>query len=110
MRGVFVLALGLGAGVLVGGYVVRRVDRATRAAHPVAVADRAGRAAGGLSAKLAAAAEAGRLAAAEREAQLRVAYDVPPLDQLSAAVPAAPPRRHRPGRCGREPARVAPHR
>jgi hypothetical protein len=84
VRGLFVLALGLGAGVLVGGYVVRKVDRATRAAHPVAVADRAGRAAGSLSARVAAAAEAGRVAAADREAQLRRAYDVPPLSELPA--------------------------
>jgi hypothetical protein len=87
VRGLFVLAIGLGAGVLVGGYVVRKVDRATRAAHPVALADRAGRAAGGVSARLAAAAEAGRLAAAETEAQLRVAYDVPPLHELPAVTP-----------------------
>lgn len=87
MRSLFALALGLGAGVLVGGYVVRRVDRATRAAHPVALADRAGRAAGGLSARLASAAEAGRGAAADREAQLRRAYDVPPLTELPAPTP-----------------------
>lgn len=84
MKGLFVLALGLGTGVLVGGYVVRKVDRAARAAHPVAVADRAGRAAGGFSARVAAAAEAGRVAAADREAQLRRAYDVPPLSELPA--------------------------
>jgi hypothetical protein len=87
VRSMFVLALGLGAGVLVGGYVVRKVDRATRAAHPVAIADRAGRAAGGLSARLAEAAEAGRVAAADREAQLRRAYDVPPLTELPAPAP-----------------------
>lgn len=90
MRGLFVLAIGLGAGVLVGGYVVRRVDRATRAAHPVALADRAGRAVGGVSARLSAAAEAGRLTAAETEAQLRLAYHVPPLHELPAVT--APPR------------------
>jgi hypothetical protein len=85
VRGLFVLAIGLGAGVLVGGYVVRKVDRATRAAHPVAMADRAGRAAGGVSARLAAATAAGRAAAADTEAQLRLAYDVPPLHELPAA-------------------------
>lgn len=89
MRSLFTLALGLGAGVFVGGYVIRRVDRATRAAHPVALADRAGRAAGGMSARLAHAAEAGRVAAADREAQLRRAYDLPPLTEL----PAPPPTR-----------------
>lgn len=84
MRSLFALTLGLGAGILIGGYVVRQVDRATRAAHPVAVADRAGRAAGGFTARLAAAAEAGRVAAADREAQLRRAYDAPPLTELTA--------------------------
>lgn len=87
MRSLFTLTLGLGAGVLIGGYVVRRVDRATRAAHPVAIADRAGRAAGGLSARLAAAAQAGRVAAADREAQLRRAYDAPPLTELTDPIP-----------------------
>jgi hypothetical protein len=83
VRSLFVLAVGLGAGVLVGGYLVRKVDRATRAAHPVAVADRAGRAAGGLQARLSAAAEAGRVAAADREAQLRRDYDLVPLHELA---------------------------
>lgn len=87
MRSLFALTLGLGAGVLVGGYVIRRVDRATRAAHPVALAGRAGRAAGGLSARVAHAAEAGRVAAADREAQLRRAYDLPPLSELPALAP-----------------------
>ena len=79
MRSLFALTLGLGAGLLVGGYVVRRIDRATRAAHPVQLADRAGRAAGGLTSRLQLAAEAGRVAAADREAQLRREWDVPPL-------------------------------
>ncbi|MEX1164313.1 MAG: hypothetical protein WEB09_06825 [Nitriliruptor sp.] len=87
MRSLFVLAVGLGAGVLVGGYVVRKVDRATRAAHPVALADRAGRAAGSLQSRLAAAAEAGRVAAADREAQLRRDYDLDPLHELTAQAP-----------------------
>jgi hypothetical protein len=79
--------IGFTAGAVVGGYVVHRVERATRAAHPVAIADRAGRAAGGLSARLAAAAQAGRVAAADREAQLRRAYDAPPLTELTAPTP-----------------------
>jgi hypothetical protein len=83
MRSVFALALGLGAGLLVGGYVVRRIDQATRAAHPVQLADRAGRAAGSFSARLQEAAAAGRVAAADREAQLRREWDVQPVRELA---------------------------
>jgi hypothetical protein len=79
VRSLFALALGLGTGLLVGGYVVHRVDRATRAAHPVQLADRAGRAAGTLSSRLQAAAAAGRAEAADRQAQLRREWDLPPM-------------------------------
>lgn len=72
----FSFTVGLGAGVLLGGYVVLRVDRAARAAHPVRLADRAGRAAGGLTARLRTAAAAGLAEAAEREEELRRALDV----------------------------------
>lgn len=88
MRSLFTLTLGLGAGLLVGGYVVRRVDRAARAAHPVALADRAGRAAGTFGSRVQLAAEAGRAAAADREAQLRRDWDVPPLRVALADDPA----------------------
>lgn len=84
MRSVFAVALGLGAGLLVGGYAVRRLDRATRAAHPVQVADRTGRAAGGFVTRVQSAAAAGRAAAADREAQLRRDWDVAPLRDLAA--------------------------
>lgn len=83
MRSAFAVALGLGAGLLVGGYVVRRVDRATRAAHPVQVADRAGRATGGFVSRVQDAAAAGRAAAADREAQLRRDWEVTPLQALT---------------------------
>ena len=88
MRSVFAVALGLGAGLLVGGYVVHRIDRATRAAHPVQVADRAGRATGGFVSRVQDAAVAGRVAAADREAQLRRDWDVTPLQELTP--PSAP--------------------
>lgn len=87
MRSAFALACGLGAGLLVGGYVVRRIDRATRAAHPVQVADRAGRAAGGFTSRVQTAAAAGRAAAADREAQLRRDWDIAPLHDTLADPP-----------------------
>ena len=77
MKRVFTLALGLGAGLLVGAYVVRRLDEAQRAVAPTNLAGQAGRAAGGFADRMRLAAEAGRAAAAEREAELRSQFDVP---------------------------------
>jgi hypothetical protein len=77
----FSLALGLGAGLLIGAYIVRRVDAATQAASPVHLAGEAGRAAGTFSERLKHAAEQGRLAAEAREAELRARYDVPTLQR-----------------------------
>ncbi len=79
MKRVFTLALGLGAGVVIGIYVVRRLDDAQRAVQPSTLAGNAGRAAAGMTERLKAAAAEGRLAAAEREAELRGQFDVPSL-------------------------------
>lgn len=79
MKRAFTLALGLGAGVVVGMYVVRRLDEAQRAMQPSNVAGNAGRAAAGFTARLQSAAAEGRSAAAEREAELRARFDVPSL-------------------------------
>jgi hypothetical protein len=79
VKRVFTLALGLGAGVVVGMYVVRRLDDAQRAVQPSNLAGNAGRAAAGFTARLQAAAAEGRAAAAEREAELRGQFDVPSL-------------------------------
>ena len=79
MKRAFTLALGLGAGVVVGMYVVRRLDAAQRAVQPSNVAGNAGRAAAGFTSRLQAAAAEGRAAAAEREAALRARFDVPNL-------------------------------
>ena len=73
----FFTALGLGTGLLVGAYVVRRMDEASRAVAPGNIAHQAGRAAGSLSERLRAAVEEGRVAAAEREAELRAQWHVP---------------------------------
>lgn len=79
MKRAFTLALGLGAGVVVGMYLVRRLDDAQRAIQPSNVAGNAGRAAAGFTSRLQAAAAEGRTAAAEREAELRARFDVPSL-------------------------------
>ncbi|MFA9445668.1 hypothetical protein [Egicoccus sp. AB-alg6-2] len=76
---VFTLALGLGAGLLVGAYAVRKLDAAKRATSPVHVAGRAGQAAGTFAERLRFAAEEGRRAAQVREAELRTRYRVPDL-------------------------------
>jgi hypothetical protein len=73
----FSLALGLGAGLLIGAYVVRRLDEAQRAVAPSNLAGNAGRAAGSFAARVRAASEEARAAAAAREAELRATFDVP---------------------------------
>lgn len=78
---VFSLALGLGAGLLVGAYVIRRLDEASKAVAPANLAGQAGRAAGGFVDRMRLAAEEGRVAAAAREAELRGQFDVPSVRQ-----------------------------
>jgi hypothetical protein len=77
VKRVFTLALGLGAGIVIGAYVVRRLEEAQRAVAPANLAGQAGRAAGSFAERVRSAAEAGRTAAAEREAELRARYEVP---------------------------------
>lgn len=79
MKRAFTLALGLGAGLIIGAYVVRRLDQAQQAVAPANLAGQAGRAAGSFTERLRAAAQEGRLAAEEREAELRARYEVPTL-------------------------------
>ena len=77
MKRVFTLALGLGAGLVIGAYVVRRLDDASRAVAPTNLAGQAGRAAGNVTERLRVAADEGRRAAADREAELRERFEVP---------------------------------
>lgn len=77
MKRAFTLALGLGAGLLIGAYVVRRIDAASRAVAPTNLAGQAGRAAGSFAVRLREATEEGRAAAADREAELRARFEVP---------------------------------
>jgi len=81
LRRVFSLALGIAVGLVVGAYVVRRLDDASRAVAPANLAGQAGRAAGGLAVRLRHAVEEGRQAAERREAELRARYEVPGVRQ-----------------------------
>ncbi|MDX1659319.1 MAG: hypothetical protein R3343_10905 [Nitriliruptorales bacterium] len=77
IKRIFSLFFGIGLGLLVGAFIVRRLDQATRAVAPANIATQAGRFVGELGANLRAAAEAGRQAADAKEAELRSQYNVP---------------------------------
>ncbi len=79
IRRIFLLFFGLGLGLLLGAFVVRKLDEASQAVAPTNVARNAGRAAGGFMGRLReAAAETNRVAAA-REAELRAQWGVPTM-------------------------------
>ena len=78
---IFLLFFGLGLGLLVGAFVVKRIDEASQAVAPSNVARNAGRAAGGFMTRLQDAAAETRAVAAEREAELRAQYGVPTMRQ-----------------------------
>lgn len=71
-------------GVLLGVWVLRRLDAFTQASRPGAVAQRTGRRVGGTQARLRDAVAAGRDAAREHEHDLRGRYSVPSLLDLAA--------------------------
>jgi hypothetical protein len=70
----FFAAVGLGAGVAVGIWTIRKLERTSQQLSPDALAARAGQRASGLSQRLQAALELGRQAADAKEAELRAAY------------------------------------
>lgn len=70
----FFAVVGLGAGVAVGVWAIRKVESASQQLAPDALAARAGRRASSLGERLNAALEAGQQAAAAREEQLRAEY------------------------------------
>ena len=78
MKRLFWLAVGVGAGAVVGGRVVRGVRDARVRYAPTTVAKRAGSAAGGLKGRLREAVEEGRAEMALREAELRAEIGLPP--------------------------------
>lgn len=83
IRRLFWGLLGLGAGVVLGGRLVRQVDRVSGAARPGAMAERAGRGVGSASGRLARAVEAGRAHARQRERELRDAYGIPTIAEVA---------------------------
>ncbi len=77
MKRAFSVALGLGAGLLIGAYVIKRLDQAQQAVAPTNLAGQAGRAAATFADRFREAAAAGREASAAREAELRSRFEVP---------------------------------
>jgi hypothetical protein len=82
----FFALLGLGAGVVLGVWGVRTLERTSRRLRPDGLADAAGAQARSLAARLGAAVQAGREAAAEKERELRAMHRV--ID----TAPPTPPR------------------
>lgn len=74
---IFSLFLGLGLGLFLGAYVVRRIDRAAQAVTPTNIAAGAGRAAGAFVERFRAALAEGRQVAETEEARLRAEHGVP---------------------------------
>jgi hypothetical protein len=70
----FFAVVGLGAGVAVGVWAIRKIERAGQQLAPDALVSRAGERASGLGARLAGAVEIGRAAAEQRESELRAQY------------------------------------
>jgi hypothetical protein len=76
MTRVFFLVVGIGAGVAVGVWAVRKVEATTRRLRPDNLAASAGAGAASLGDRLRDAVASGRAAAAAKEAELRSAYGV----------------------------------
>jgi hypothetical protein len=74
MRRAFFMLIGLGAGVTLGIWAVRKVEETSRRLRPDALAAAAGERAGSLGARLRAALAEGRAAAEAKEAELRTIY------------------------------------
>ena len=70
----FFAIVGLGAGVAVGVWTIRKIERAGQQLAPDALVSRAGERASGLGARFAEAIEVGRRAAEQTEAELRAEY------------------------------------
>lgn len=82
IRRLLLLLFGLGAGAAIGVLIMRRLDRAARSVAPGALAGQAREAATTFGARLRAAWDETRLAAAEHETELRSRFDVPTAAEL----------------------------
>jgi hypothetical protein len=76
MRRLFFAVVGLGAGLALGVWAVRKVEATTQRLRPEALAASAGARAGSLGERLQEAVASGREAAAAKEAELRTVYRV----------------------------------
>lgn len=76
MRRLFFVLIGLGAGVTLGIWAVRKVEETSRRLRPDALAASAGARAGSFGERMRGAVAAGRAAAAAKEAELRTVYRV----------------------------------
>ncbi|CAN5921233.1 hypothetical protein BH23ACT10_BH23ACT10_28950 [soil metagenome] len=70
----FFAVVGLGAGIALGVWTIRKIEWAGEQLAPDALVSRAGDRASGLGARLSGAVEVGRAAADAREAELRAMY------------------------------------
>jgi hypothetical protein len=70
----FFAVVGLGAGVALGVWTIRKIERAGQQLAPDALVSRAGEHASGLTARLSDAVAVGRAAAEVQEAELRALY------------------------------------
>jgi hypothetical protein len=82
--------VGLGAGVVLGVWTVRTLERTSRRLRPERLADAAGAQAGSLAARLSAAVRAGQEAAAEKERELRAMHRVIETEPSTPPRPAGP--------------------
>lgn len=70
----FFMLLGIGLGLVLGSWVVRKLERTTDSLRPENLAAAAGKRAGGLGGRMREAVDAGRAAAAVKEAELRSSF------------------------------------
>lgn len=77
IKKLFFLLFGLGFGLVIGLFVMRRMDEAAQSVAPSNLASQAGRAAGTFASRMRDAWEETKTVAAEREAELRAEYHVP---------------------------------
>ncbi|MBW3663956.1 MAG: hypothetical protein KY469_12715 [Actinobacteria bacterium] len=83
IKRLLLLIFGLGAGLVVGAIVMRRLDSAANAVKPTNLVRSGGRAAGSAAGSVRRFLENARVAAAEHEAELRAEYRVPTMRDIA---------------------------